>query len=88
MLVSITRVGNNKQTSLRLEINMLNFFSTTDHVSLSDLSCQEFFLSSIALYKYIFFKFDSRPKNCIRMTNKIEKSYSVDSLACLVSTRY
>ena len=90
MLVSITRVGTNKQTSLRMEINMLNFFSTTDHASSSDLSCQEFFLSSIALYKFkfIFFKVDSRPKNCIRMTNKIEKSCSVDLLACLVFIRH
>ena len=49
MLVSITHVGTNKQTSLRVEVNMLNFFSRTDHTSSSDLSCQEIFLSSIAL---------------------------------------
>ena len=88
MLAFITRVGTNKQISLRLKINMLLFFSTTDHASSSDLSYQEFFLYSIALYNYIFLKVESRPKNCIRMTNKIEKSCSVDSLACLVFTRH
>ena len=89
MLVSITCVGTNKQTSLRVQINMLNFFSRTDHASSSDLSRQEFFIfTCIILYKYIFFKVDSRPKNCIRMTNKIEKSCSVDSQACLVFTRH
>ena len=75
MLVSIIRVGTNKQTSLRVKINMLNLFSTSDHASSSDLSCQEFLLSSVALYKY---KVDSRSKNCICMANKIGKSCSVE----------